>query len=271
MGLLAFFRDRGLDVPNVALLLYLFSPKETTKGFLYFSRHLEAPLVISDLPSSHRSWKGRYFFVSGRNWEYHLSDKDDTLGIPVVWTTPYNLREYPLCFRYNVRRMLNITDFALSSCFLGARLDLSTEDNTVALALAECPARPYAELIKSGVPSPSNLRYARSTASRPLPFSTMGVSPIGLSTATPTRGEILVQLGALSRKPRSVKRKSPGSTEKDRPVLAKVQKLVASPASFALKPERAQSTVAEAPMVASSPPPSKSVAEVKSLLGGAVE
>ena len=120
---------------------------------------------------------------------------------------------------------MNITDFTLSSCFLGARLDLSTEDNTVALALAECPARPYAELIKSGVPGPSNLRSARSTASRPLPSSAMGVSLIGLSAATPTRGEILVQLGALSQKPQSLKQKSPGSAEKDRPVLAKVPKL----------------------------------------------
>ena len=67
VGLLAFFRDRGLGVPSVALLLYLFSPKETAKGFLYFSRRSGAPLVISGLPSSHSLWKGRYFFVSGRN------------------------------------------------------------------------------------------------------------------------------------------------------------------------------------------------------------
>ena len=68
VGLLTFFRDRGLGVPSVALLLHLFSPKETTEGFLYFSKRFGAPLVISDLPSSHRSWKGRYFFVSGFNW-----------------------------------------------------------------------------------------------------------------------------------------------------------------------------------------------------------
>ena len=48
VGLLAFFRDRGLGVPNVVLLLYLFSPKETTEGFLYFFRRPGAPLVISD-------------------------------------------------------------------------------------------------------------------------------------------------------------------------------------------------------------------------------
>ena len=84
VGLLAFFRDRGLGVPSVALLLYLFSPKETTEGFLYFSRRFGAPLVISDLSSSHRLWKGRYFFLSGHNWEYEPLDKDDTLGVPVA-------------------------------------------------------------------------------------------------------------------------------------------------------------------------------------------
>ena len=88
VGLLAFFRDMGLGVPSVALLLYIFSPKETSESFLYFSRRFGAPPMIFDLPSSHRSWKGRYFFVSGRNWEYDPFDKDDTLGVPVAWTTP---------------------------------------------------------------------------------------------------------------------------------------------------------------------------------------
>ena len=102
VGLLAFFRDKGLGVPSVALLVYLFSPKETAEGFLYFSRRSGAPLVISDLPSSHRLWKGRYFFVSGRNWEYDPLDKDDTLGVPVAWSTPENLRKCSLSFWYNL-------------------------------------------------------------------------------------------------------------------------------------------------------------------------
>ena len=102
VGLLAFFRDRGLGVPSVALLLHLFSPKDTTEGFLYFSRHFEAPLVISDLLSSHRSWKGRFFFVSGFNWEYNPSDRDDTLGVPTAWNAPDNLHEYLRCFRYDL-------------------------------------------------------------------------------------------------------------------------------------------------------------------------
>ena len=102
VGLLVFFRDRGLGIPNIALILYPFSPKETTKGFLYFSRRSGAPLMISDLSSSHRSWKRHYFFVSGRNWKYDPLDKDDTLGVPVAWTTPENLRECSFCFWYNL-------------------------------------------------------------------------------------------------------------------------------------------------------------------------
>ena len=102
VGLLVSFRDKGLDTPSLALLLHLFRPKETIEGFLYFSRRSGALAVISDLPSSHRSWKGRYFFVSDFNWEYNPSDRDDTLGVPTAWSAPDNLREYLHCFRYNL-------------------------------------------------------------------------------------------------------------------------------------------------------------------------
>ena len=54
VGLLVFFRDKGLGVPSIAMFLDLFSTKESAKGFLYFSRRTGAPLVIFDLPSSHR-------------------------------------------------------------------------------------------------------------------------------------------------------------------------------------------------------------------------
>ena len=142
---------------------------------------------------------------------------------------------------------MNVSDFILSACLPEARLDLSAEDNVIALALAGYPARPYAELIRSDIPGPSNLRSARSSASRSLPAATLGSSPIGLTAATPTRGEILVHLGATSRKPRNVKK--PSSTEGDRPVSAKVQKLGASPTARA--PERGSSPLAEAPVILS--------------------
>ena len=169
---------------------------------------------------------------------------------------------------------LSISDYALSTCLSDARIDLSTEDNIIALAMAECPPRPYAELIKSDIPSPSSSRSARSASLRPSPPSTMRVSPIGPFAAKPTKGELLAQLETLSRKPRSVKRKTPGSVEKDRPDLAKVPKLGASsssPSTHVRKPERAQSPLAEAPTILSSQPRSGSTAKEKSSLGGVVE
>ena len=123
---------------------------------------------------------------------------------------------------------MGISDSALSTCLLSARIDLSAEDNVIALALAECPPHPYAELIKSDIPGPSSSRSARSAALRPSPPSYMRMSPIGPFAAKPTKGELLVQLETLSRKPQSVKRKTLGFIEKDRPALAKVPKLGAS-------------------------------------------
>ena len=94
VGLLVFFKYKGFGVPSIALFLDLFGVKEVAEGFLYLSKRASAPLIISDLPSSHRLWKERYFFVSGRSWEYDPLDKDDTLGVPTAWTTPENLREH---------------------------------------------------------------------------------------------------------------------------------------------------------------------------------
>ena len=94
IGLLVFFRDKGFGVPSIALFLDIFSVKEAAEGFLYLSKRASAPLIILNLPSSHRLWKERYFFVSGRSWEYDPLDKDDTLGVPAAWTTPENLREH---------------------------------------------------------------------------------------------------------------------------------------------------------------------------------
>ena len=136
-----------------------------------------------------------------------------------------------VCFVFDIifMRSLNISNSALSTCLSGARPDLSPEDNVIALALAECPPRPYAELIKSDIPGPSSSRSACSTALRPLPPSTMKVSPIGPSVAKPTKGELLARLETLSLKPQSMKQKTLDSVEKDQPALVKVSKLGASP------------------------------------------
>ena len=82
-----------MGVPSIALLLDFFSVKEAVEGFLYISKRSSAKLIVSDLPSSHKYWKERYFFLSGHHWEYDPFDREDTLGVPTVWTTLENLRE----------------------------------------------------------------------------------------------------------------------------------------------------------------------------------
>ena len=93
IGLLIFFRDKGLGVPSIAMFLDLFSVKEAAEGYLYLSKRASTPLIISDLPSSHKFWKERYFFFSGRGWEYDPLDKENTPSVSAVWTTPKNPRE----------------------------------------------------------------------------------------------------------------------------------------------------------------------------------
>ena len=214
VGLLVFFWDRGLGVPSITLFLDLFSVKES----VYFSRRSGAPLVISDLPSSHRLWKERYFFVSGRNWEYDPLDKDDTLGVPVAWTTPENLREYRFVFGIVFVRSLGISNSVLTACLSGVRPDLSPKDNVIAQGLAECSLRSYAELIRSDIPGPSSLRSTRSAVLRPSPPSSMKFSPVEPTAAKHTKGELLDRVETLSRKSRRVKRKTSDSVEKDSPV-----------------------------------------------------
>ena len=164
---------------------------------------------------------------------------------------------------------LGISNSTLSTCFLGARIDLSAEDNAIALALAECPSRPYAELIKSDVPGPSSSRSTRYAALRPSPPSTMKVPPVGPSAAKPTRGELLAHLEMVSRKPWSGKRKTSNFVEKDRPPSVKIPKLGASsssPYAYVHKLERVK-----APIVLSSRSHSGSAVGVEGPSGGAVE
>ena len=266
VGLLVFFRDKGFGVPSIALFLDLFSLKETVEGFLYFSRRASVPLVISDLPSSHRLWKERYFFVRGRKWEYDPFDKDDTLGVPVTWTSPENLREYCFVFGIIFVRSWGISNFALPACLSGVRPDLSPEDNVIAQELAECSPRPYSELIRSDIPGPSSLRSTRSVALRPSPPSAMKLSPVGPSAAKPTKGELLARVEMLSWKSRSVKRKTSDSVEKDHPAWGKVPKLGASsssPSTHIRVPGQALSPLAKVPKALSSPPRSGSAAKAK--------
>ena len=139
VGLLIVFRDKGLGVSSLALLLDLFSVKESAEGFLYISKRSNSKLIISDMPSSHRYWKERYFFVSGRNWECNPIDWEDTLGVPTSWTTPENLREFSLApIGSNFRKSLGVFNSSFVVLFLGVRPGLSSEDEEVKRRLVKC-------------------------------------------------------------------------------------------------------------------------------------
>ena len=157
---------------------------------------------------------------------------------------------------------MNTPDLRISLCFSNARLDLSDEDAAVALALTECSARSYAELLRSDIPSSSGLKSGKSSALRPSHPSTLGVLSFGPAVATPTRGEILVHLAGISRKPRSVKRRKTDSPKWDQPIRTKVQKLEAPSSLLVQRPERSSSPLAEVPLVPCSLPSSEPIAEV---------
>ena len=132
VGLLIVFKDKGLGVPILALLLDFFSVKESAKGFLYISKRSNARLIISNMPSSYKYWKERYFFVSGRNWEYNPADREDTLGVPTSWTTLENLREFSLApTGPNFRKSLGVSNSGLVVWFSGVRPDLSPKNEEV--------------------------------------------------------------------------------------------------------------------------------------------
>ena len=102
----------------------------------------------------------------------------------------------------------------------------------------------------------------------------MKVSPIGPSTAKPTKGELLARVETLSRKSQSMKQKNLDSVEKDHPSWGKVPKFGASsssPSTHVRMLGQALSPSAKVPKVLSSQPRSGSAAKAKGSLGRAVE
>ena len=88
--------------------------KESAEGFLYISKRSNAKLIISDLSSSHKYWKERYCFVSCRHWEYNPFNREETHGVPGVWTTLGNLCELPFALvRPGFQRLYVTSNIAL--------------------------------------------------------------------------------------------------------------------------------------------------------------
>ena len=249
--------------------------KEAAKGFLNLSKRSNAPLIILDLQSSHKFWKERYFFVSGRSWEYDPYDKEDTLGVPAFWTTPENLRELFFGFvRSSFHKLQGIPNFALAVRFSGIRPDLSPEDRIVKRKLAKCLPRAYSELIRSNIFGSSGSRSSRPATLRPSPPSVMKFSHDGPPVVKPTKGELQARVETLSWRSRSVKRKPLDSLEKGHPAWGKIPRLGTSSSSLSAH-VRVQGQVlpppTEVPRAPSSQLHSGSTAKAKDSSGRAAE
>ena len=198
-----------MGVPNLALLLDLFNVKESAEGFLYISKRSSSRLIISDMLSSYKFWKERYFFVSGRNWEYNPADKEDTLGVPTSWTTPENLHKFSLApIGSNFWKSLGVSNSGLVVWFSSVRPGLSPEDEEVKRRLVRCHPRAYSKLIRPDIPEPFGPEPARLPALRSSPPSVMKPSlpPVSKSSssfalepliAKPTRVELRARLEVL--------------------------------------------------------------------------
>ena len=102
----------------------------------------------------------------------------------------------------------------------------------------------------------------------------MKFSPVEPFVAKPTKGELLARVETLSRKSRSMKRKTSDSVEKDRPSWGKVPKLGASsssPSTHVRIRGQVLPPPAEVPKALSSQPHSGSAAKAKDSSGRATE
>ena len=148
-----FFRDKGLGVPSTALFLDLFSVKEAAEGFLYLSKCASAPLIISDLPSSHNFGKSvTSLLVVATGSTTPLTRKTHWASWPsgplLRIYVRFSLVKFGLVFvSYRMSLILHWL-----CVFSSIRPDLSPEDEVVKRKLATCLPRAYSELIRSDVP-----------------------------------------------------------------------------------------------------------------------
>ena len=90
----------------------------------------------------------------------------------------------------------------------GIRPGLSPEDEEVKGELFKHGPRTYSELFRSDIPGRSGSKSSRPPALRPSPPSVMKSSHGGPPIVKPTREELQARVQSLSRRRRSVKRKS---------------------------------------------------------------
>ena len=181
------------------MLLDLFSIKEVVEGFLFISKRSNAKLIILDLPSSHKYWKERYFFVSGCHWEYNSFDREDTLGVSAVWNTPENLREFPFALVWSgFQRLQDISNFTLVVWPSSIRFGLSPKE--VKRKLVKCIPHAYFELIRSDIPGFSGPTSSRPPALRPSPPPVTKSRHEGPPVVKPTREELRARVEEFLRR-----------------------------------------------------------------------
>ena len=156
----------------------------------------------------------------------------------------------------------------------GIRPDLSPEDRDVKRKLAKCLLRAYSELIKSDIPGSSGSKSSRPSTLRSSPPSVMKFSHERPPVVKPTKGEFQARVETLSKRSRSVKRKSQDSLEKSHPAWGKAPRLgmsSSSPSAHVRVQGQVLPSPAEVPRVRSSQSHSASAAKAKDSSGRAAE
>ena len=156
----------------------------------------------------------------------------------------------------------------------GIHPNLSPEDRDVKRKLAKCLPRAYFELIRSDIPWSLGSKSSRPSTLMPSPPSVMKFSHERPPIVKPTKGELRARVETLSRRPRSVKRKSQNSLENSHPAWGKAPRLgtsSSSPSAHVQVQGQALPSPAEVPRAPSSQPCSASAAKAKDSLGRVVE
>ena len=67
---------------------FCYRPAQRGEGFWYFSAREKGLDLVQGLPSSHKSWKDKFFFVGGKGWEFQPWETDLSVRVPLEWGRP---------------------------------------------------------------------------------------------------------------------------------------------------------------------------------------